>query len=138
MKKAIKYISRFILAALILIFSLIIIIPYFFKDEIANMVKDQASNYLDADLEFGNVSISAISSFPDLHVGVSELKLVGKNAFDGVELIHANQLILVVDLRKVLFNQKYEVKYISLSSPVIQLITLDNGSPIMIFTKQIH
>ena len=91
------------------------------------MVKDQASHYLDADLEFGDVSISAISSFPDLQVGVSELKLVGKNAFDGVELIHAKQLILLVDLRKVLFNQKYEVKYISLSSPVIQLITLDNG-----------
>ena len=91
------------------------------------MVKDQASHYLDADLEFGDISISAISSFPDLQVGVSELKLVGKNAFDGVELIHANQLILVVDLRKVLFNQEYEVKYISLSSPVIQLITLDNG-----------
>ena len=127
MKKAIKYISRFILAVLILIFSLLIIIPYFFKDEIADMVKDQASHYLDADLEFGDVSISAISSFPDLQVGVSELKLVGKNAFDGVELIHAKQLILVVDLRKVLFNQKYEVKYISLSSPVIQLITLDNG-----------
>ena len=127
MKKAIKYISRFILAVLILIFSLLIIIPYFFKDEIADMVKDQASHYLDADLEFGGVSISAISSLPDLQVGISELKLVGKNAFDGVELIHAKQLILVVDLRKVLFNQKYEVKYISLSSPVIQLITLDNG-----------
>ena len=87
MKKAIKYISRFILAVLILIFSLLIIIPYFFKDEIADMVKYQASHYLDADLEFGDVSISAISSLPDLQVGISELKLVGKNAFDGVELI---------------------------------------------------
>ena len=32
-----------------------------------------------------------------------------------------------MDLWKVLLNQEYEVKYISLSSPVIQLITLDNG-----------
>ena len=91
------------------------------------MVKDQASNYLDADLEFGHISISAISSFPELQVGIAELKLVGKNAFEGVELIQVKQLDLEVDLWKVLLNQEYEVKYISLSSPVIQLITLDNG-----------
>ena len=91
------------------------------------MVKDQASNYLDADLEFDHVSISAISSFPELKVGVSELKLVGNNVFEGVELIHVHQLDLEMDLWKVIFNQEYEVKYISLSSPVIQLITLDNG-----------
>ena len=91
------------------------------------MVKDQASNYLDADLEFDHISISAISSFPELQVGIAELKLVGKNAFEGVELIHVKQLDLEVDLWKVLFKQEYEVKYISLSSPFIQLITLDNG-----------
>ena len=52
---------------------------------------------------------------------------MGKNAFEGVELIHVKQLDLEVDLWKVILNQEYEVKYISLSSPVIQLITLDNG-----------
>ena len=127
MKKAIKYFIRFILATLIVIFTLLLIVPYFFKDEIESMVKDQASNYLDADLEFGHISISAISSFPELQVGIAELKLVGKNAFEGVELIHVKQLDLEVDLWKVILNQEYEVKYISLSSPVIQLITLDNG-----------
>ena len=78
MKKAIKYFIRFILATLILIFTLLLIVPYFFKDEIESMVKDQASNYLDADLEFGHISISAISSFPELQVGIAELKLVVK------------------------------------------------------------
>ena len=38
------------------IFTLLLIVPYFFKDEIESMVKDQASNYLDADLEFGHIS----------------------------------------------------------------------------------
>ena len=105
MKKAIKYFSRFILATLILIFSFLLIVPYFFIDEIENMVKDQASNYLEADLEFGHISIAAISSFPELKVGIAELKLVGKNAFEGVELIHVKQLDIEVDLWKVLLNQ---------------------------------
>ena len=70
MKKAIKYFIRFILATSDFYIHFLLIVPYFFKDEIESMVKDQASNYLDADLEFGHISISAISSFPELKLGL--------------------------------------------------------------------
>lgn len=128
MKKAFKYLSKLIFFLIILVFALLIFIPYFYKEEIVEMVKDEATNYIEADLKFDDVSISAISSFPELTVGLSDLKLVGKKVFDGVELINVNQLEIKVDLWKVIFNQEYEIKYLSLINPVFQLITLDNGA----------
>lgn len=77
MKKALKIIGITTLIILVLL----IAIPFVFQGQIKNMVKTFINQNLNANVEFSDVSLSFIESFPKAHVDISDLVITNFEPF---------------------------------------------------------
>ncbi|QRM89137.1 AsmA family protein [Lacinutrix sp. WUR7] len=69
MKKALKIIG----ITLLIIVALLVAIPFMFKSQIKDMVKRFINENMNAKVEFSDVNLSFLSSFPQAHVSVDDL-----------------------------------------------------------------
>lgn len=123
MKKFLK-ISAIVIAGLFLI---ILLVPMLFKGKIIQLVKDQANETLNAKLEFTDLSLSLIRSFPALSVKIDGLSLSGINEFEKDTLVSFNYFRTDIKLGSVLFGDQIEIKAIILDKPKINAIILEDG-----------
>ncbi|MFD2542485.1 AsmA-like C-terminal region-containing protein [Lacinutrix gracilariae] len=77
MKKALKIIG----ITLLIIVALLVAIPFMFKSQIKDMVKQFINENMNAKVEFSDVSLSLISSFPQAHVSVDDLVITNFEPF---------------------------------------------------------
>jgi len=125
MKRILK-ISAVIITLLI---GAIIITPYFFKDKIAALAKEEINKNVNALVDFKDVSLSLFSNFPDFTFGISDLEVVGIDKFDKETLFKSENISLTLDLASV-FAGNYTVKEIVLENSEINLLVLKNGKSI--------
>jgi len=122
MSKIIK-ISAIIFALLI---GALIITPYFFKDKIAALAKEEINKNINAIVDFKDVSLDLFSNFPDFSFGIIGLEVVGIEDFDKKTLFKSDNINLTLDLVSV-FAGNYTVKEIHLDNSEINLLVLNNG-----------
>ena len=122
MKKIIKITS--IILALLLV--ALIITPFFFKDKITEIVKQEINNNVNAEVDFGDVSLTLFKNFPDFTFSISDLKVVGIEDFKDKILFSTDQFSLTIDLASV-FSGEYELNQILIDKPIINLLVLKNG-----------
>ena len=79
MKKVLKIIGL----TLIIILCLLIAIPFAFQSQIKDMVKRFINQSLNAKVEFADVSLSFLRSFPQAHVVVDDLIITNFKPFEG-------------------------------------------------------
>lgn len=79
MKKALKIIG----ISILIIFFLLLAIPFAFQSQIKDMVKQFINENLNAQVEFSDVSLSLIKSFPQAHVEVDDLVITNFKPFEG-------------------------------------------------------
>ncbi|HAP70175.1 MAG TPA: hypothetical protein DCR04_10710, partial [Flavobacteriales bacterium] len=103
-----------------------VIIPIVLKEPITTAVKEEANANLNATIDFKDVSISLLRSFPDLYVGVEELSVTGKDEFEGRTLVYLKTLVLDVDLMSA-FSGKPVINEIALTGGLANVIVLENG-----------
>jgi len=118
---------------LILLIGTAVAIPYFFKDDIMAFTKQQLNNNLNATVNFADINLSLFKSFPDLHVGLHDLHITGKQAFEGITLAKIQSLNIGVNVQALWKNyqdnaQTVSIKHISLVNPYIHAKILKNGS----------
>lgn len=125
MRKLVFRIIGFLLLALLL---LAIAIPYFFKNDIIAALKTELSEYVDATVDFKDVSIGLFSNFPNLTVDVEDISIKGNAPFEGMELYSASSTAVVVDLASVIDQSTpYQVKAIVLENPEIAISVNPEG-----------
>ncbi len=129
--KAGKFIKRFFLFFFVLLLLLVgaaIAIPYFFKDELLQRVKADINKAVDAKVDFSDVHLSLLRSFPDFNFQLDDFSLTGINEFEGIPLASVKQLDFSLDIKSVINKESaVEIHSIHLEKPSIQLITLKNG-----------
>lgn len=79
MKKALKIVGITILV----IFLLLLALPFAFQSQIKDLVKNFINQNLNAHVEFSDVSLSFIKSFPQAHVTVDDLTITNFAPFEG-------------------------------------------------------
>jgi hypothetical protein len=121
-----KFIKIFIIVIVILL-AAIIAIPFLFKSSIMIKVKQVVNESIYAKVEWTDVSVSLLSSFPDMKVGLKNLSVVGINNFEGDTLVAFNEFVLRLDLMS-LFSDNIQIKSMILDHPVVNVITLKDGS----------
>ena len=109
-----------------LLVAAIIVVPIVLKDPITKAVKEEANANLNATIDFKDVSISLLNSFPDLYVGVNEISVTGKGDFEGRTLLYLKTLALDVDLMSA-FGGSPVVNQITLADGLANVIVLENG-----------
>ncbi|MBE0662808.1 MAG: AsmA family protein [Bacteroidales bacterium] len=124
MKKLIKVLA----ITLVVIFALIIALPFIFQGKIIRMVKAEINKSINARVDFGSASLSLIRSFPDFSLKLNKLVITGNQPFENDTLFHAEALRVILDVRSVFRGSPYEIKGVDLNTPVLSLLVLDDGS----------
>ena len=121
MKKALKIFGGLIVLVLILM----LVLPYFYKDKLVELVKAEANKNLNATLDFGDVDLTFFAHFPQLTLKIEDLTLTGQGEFDGVQLVSFNSFNLVLGLGKVLAGEKIpDINQIFIDSPKVTALML--------------
>jgi hypothetical protein len=124
LKKILKGFSIFFVISIIAL----IAFPFLFKDKIAQAVKTQINNQVNAQVNYEDAGISLFRSFPKLSLSLNELDIVGINDFKGDTLAHIQKVNIAFDLISVIKSgQKMKVYSINVIEPKINAIVLPNG-----------
>lgn len=128
LKKIVKRIFTSIFVLIILIVGAAIAIPYFFKDEILVKIKEEANNTLNAKVDFADVDLSLLRSFPDFSFKMDQLSIVGIDDFEGINLVKAENIDFTLDLMSVIKSDRpIEIETINFDQPEINILVLKNG-----------
>lgn len=103
-------------------------LPFLFKDKIIEMAKAEINNNVNATVTFGEFDLSLLSSFPDFRFSIKDLKIVGKDKFEGDTLASIPSLSLDLDLMSVIKGDNYTINSIDMDSPRIFAVVLADGS----------
>ncbi|MFP4469117.1 MAG: AsmA-like C-terminal region-containing protein [Bacteroidales bacterium] len=114
-----------ILIAVILL--LMVAIPYFFRDQIAEKVKEEINKNLNAQVDFSDFSLSLFRSFPDFNFRLEGLSVVNNVPFEGDTLAYIPAFGLTLDLMSVFRGETYELKRVNLEEPVVNLLVTEAG-----------
>lgn len=112
---------------LILLVAAIIVVPIVLKEPITKAVKNEANKNLNATVDFKDVDVSLIWSFPDIYVGVNELSVTGKGKFEGRTLLYLKTLALDVNLMSA-FTGSPVINQVTLFDGLANVIVLEDGS----------
>ena len=124
MKKALKIFGGLI----VLVFILMLVLPYFYKDKLVELVKTEANKNLNATLDFDDVDLTFFAHFPQLTLKIEDLTLTGQGEFEGVQLVSFNSFNLVLGLSKVLAGEKIpDINKIFIDSPKVTALVLKSG-----------
>lgn len=127
-----KYVGFFILGLIIALLAA----PFVFKDQILEEIKKFANESVNAEIEFKDVDVSFLRSFPDVSVEILDLNVVGIDTFYGQNLIRAKSLELDFSLIP-LFNKSApkSIQFIGLNDADIDLVILNDSIANYLITK---
>ncbi len=126
-KSLVKRILKWSGIVFITLLALLIALPYFFKDDIKQLVIDEVNKSLNAKLSMGEFDLTFVSTFPNMTIELNDTKLEGINEFKGVELANIKQFSAHVGFWNVVGGDQIEIKAIHLVEPKFDVRILKNG-----------
>lgn len=135
MKKALKITG----ISVLIIFFLLLAIPFVFQGQIKDMVKRFINENLNAQVEFSDVSLSLIRSFPQAHVEVDDLVITNFKPFEGETFATIKNMAFTMSVKE-LFKTSSEdpiiVNSISIDEALITIKTDALGNNNYDITKE--
>ena len=104
-------------------------LPLIFKNKLVSLAKKTINENLAARVDFQDPSLTILSSFPYVRLGLDEVLITGIDTFARDTLFYSPEVDLSASL-KVLWkkNEPVTLRRIELVQPYVNLITLANGS----------
>ena len=110
----------------------LVLVPLLFKNRIADRVQVEVDRAVDADVSWTGVELSLIRTFPNLTLGLRELRVVGVEPFAGDTLASIGRLRIALDVGSVIRSLRQRgplvVRSIRIDEPVVRLSMLEDGS----------
>ena len=123
---------RRILLALAILLVLVIgfaaAVPFLFKDRIHDAVKRTINDQLTATVDYRDVSLGLLRSFPDLRFSVTDLTLAGQGVFAGDTLLRMDRAAIDLDLMTVLRGERYQVNRVDLEHVLVHAIARNDST----------
>lgn len=133
MKKVLKILGIVLLIFVIAIMS----IPFLFKGTIQEKVRYLVNEHVNAKVDFANIDISLIRSFPEASVIIDELSVLNYAPFEGDTLAYSKRIALDMSINE-LFKDATEaisVKKIIIDEANIAIVTDSLGNSNIDITK---
>lgn len=124
MKKALIIVG----VILVLLISAMIAIPYLFRDQIIQFVKDDANKNIIATLDFDDMELSFFRQFPRLTLTLDRPRLINLAPFAGDTLLSLQQFHATINLGSLWGDEGLEVNSVILDHPRVLLKALKDGS----------
>nr|WP_068889125.1 AsmA-like C-terminal region-containing protein [Pedobacter panaciterrae] len=122
-----KKISIVVIGLFVVLFAAAAAIPLFFKKEIDAKIKSSINESVNARVDFEDLDLTLISSFPNMGIKINKLTILGIDSFAKDTLANIKLLQLNVNLMSVIKGEKYEIKSINLKEPRILAKVLKSG-----------
>ncbi len=100
---------------------LLLVLPFFLKGKVKDVVVSQAGSLLNAELYMEDFSLGFFSNFPHATLSVDDFGIVGVGAFSGDTLVDAERINVVINLASI-FGSAYEINKVELVSPSVKAI----------------
>src|SRR5262249_16218817 len=98
-----------------------------FKDAIAARVKAEINKRVNATVNFTDLNLTLLTSFPRLTLSIDNLSVTGINEFAGQPLATVRTLNVKLRLWDVIGGGKTTISSITLDQPIVSVIVLKNG-----------
>jgi F0F1-type ATP synthase membrane subunit b/b' len=120
---------KWLLGALFVLLLVVIALPFFFKDKIISLVKEEINkNVVNAKVDFGDIDFTLIKSFPDFRLGINNILVDGKGTFENIKLADIKSLDLDLDILSIIKGEKLvKINGIKLVNPKLNILVLENG-----------
>lgn len=112
---------------ILVILAALIAIPFVFKGKIIEVVKTEANKSLNATVDFSDVSLSLIRSFPDMSLRIENLSVTGVDEFSADTLANLPDFRVTINLMSIFRGSEYELKTIRLDNPRFMFRVLADG-----------
>lgn len=111
----------------LVLFLLILILPFAFKGKISAVVKEEVNKQLNAKVDFGDLGLSLITSFPNFSLSIDDISVANIGVFEGDTLFSAKSLSATVDLMSMIQGDQYKIRSVLIENPRIHAIVLADG-----------
>lgn len=111
----------------VLVFAAAIALPIIYKDDIIANVKTTINDNVNADVKFGDFSVSLLRSFPNLSFTMENLMVAGVDSFKNDTLAEISELYVVVDIMSVINNETIKIKSLELDKAKLNFVVLKSG-----------
>lgn len=128
-----KFIKRLLIGLLglvVLLIAFAFLAPILFKDQIVENVKQSINSSINAEVDFADIDVSFLRSFPAINVRLEDYSVTGKDDFDGYPLATGTFAGVDLDFWSVINGSKtgnYEIEGVELVDPDIRIYVLKNG-----------
>lgn len=127
-----KLVKRILIGfgVLVLLFiGALIAAPFLFKDEILAAVKQAANDNLNAKVDFSDVDVSMLRTFPNVGVALENYTVTGIGDFEGMKLVGGESFGITVDFWSAWNFGKVPlvIKSVTLDKPEINVLVLADG-----------
>jgi hypothetical protein len=112
---------------ILVILAALIAIPFVFKGKIIEVVKTEANKSLNATVDFSDVSLSLIRSFPDMSLRIENLSVAGVDEFSADTLANLPDFRVTINLMSIFRGSEYELKTITMVNPRFTFRVLADG-----------
>lgn len=121
--------SFFKILGLILLFVIVALmaIPYLFKDEIVAKIQSEIDKNLDATIGISDVSLSMFRSFPNLHVELNNITVVGENEFANDTLASIGRFYTAVDVKSLIMGEHMKIGSLVVADSKFNALVLKSG-----------
>ena len=112
---------------IVLVLAAAITLPIIYKDDIIAKVKSTINDNVNADVKFGDFSVSIIRSFPNLSFSMENLMVAGVDSFKTDTLANIGELYVVVDIMSVINKETIKIKSLELDRAQLNFVVLKSG-----------
>ncbi len=132
----VKKILKYTLITLVGIVLGLVLVPIVFKDKIIAYVKKEVNKNLNATVEFSDVDISLLRSFPKASIQLEDFSVTGIDSFENIRLIDAKVVDIHTNLTPI-FNSNVApvIHFLKAEDANINVLKLANGSANYLITK---
>lgn len=127
-KSLVRRIFKWFWITIFTLLIIIILIPVLFKSQIIDAVKSAANDNLNATVDFGEVDLTLLSTFPNLTLSINDVSVKNNAPFEGVSLADIGNMSVTLDLWSVIFGDQMEINSIALVKPNLTVKVLEDGT----------
>ncbi|NJC25095.1 AsmA family protein [Neolewinella antarctica] len=123
--KVIKRIVIVLVVLIVLVIGALIAAPILFKDQIVDNVRTSVNKMVDAEVDFRDIDVSFLRSFPEVSVQVHDVRVIGIDTFAGLPLMRAKEVVVDLGFWSVVGSDgNYNIEAVTMTEPDINLVVI--------------
>jgi len=125
-----KKIKKGLVISLSVLFGILVVLmvlPFAFKGKITTVAKEKINGMLNAKVDFKDVNISFLRSFPNVSVKLEDLHVIGNDEFAKDTLVQSDNIDLVLNINSLFSDKGYELRRLQFNNTKIFAHVLPNG-----------